>query len=840
MAYRENGTDGLQRPFTEGKFVYLDGKALWVRGVTYGTFDPALAGDGYPGPATVERDFASMAAAGFNAVRTYTTPPARILDAASTHGLRLLVGLPWEEHIAFLGDPGRARDIRRRLARSVRGCARHPAVLGYAIGNEIPAPIVRWHGARRVEKFLAELADVTRQGDPHALVTYVNFPSTEYLELPFADLVCFNVYLESPERLQAYLARLHNVAGERPVLLTEIGLDSRRNGVLGQARLIEQQVRGAFAAGCAGVFVFAWTDEWHRGGHAIEDWDFGLTDRRRHPKPGLAALQRAFEEVPFPKSTTWPSISVVVCSYNGSRTIGECLEGVLNLDYPDFEVIVVDDGSTDNTAAIAQKFGVRLIRTPNRGLSSARNTGMAAARGEIVAYTDDDAYPDPHWLTYLAAAFARTDHVAVGGPNIPPPDDPPLAHCVANAPGGPTHVLLSDTEAEHIPGCNMAFRKWALEAIDGFDPRFRTAGDDVDVCWRLRERGWTLGFSAAALVWHHRRGSVRTYWRQQRGYGKAEALLEQKWPEKYNALGHTSWAGRLYGGGLPVLGWRPSRIYHGTWGSALFQSLYEPAPSVLAALASMPEWYLVIAALAGLAALGALWPVLLMALPLLGLAVALPLATAVAGARQARLPGGMSKMEALRYRFITGLLFLFQPLARLRGRLGHGLAPWRVRVTGDRAVPSPSTCTIWTETWEAPQTRLAFLEDCLRDVGWPVSRGGAFDRWDLAVSGGLLGGARLQMVVEEHGGGRQLARLRAWPHCVPAALASVLCLSVLAACAAASGRVTVTMILGGAAVTVAVWMADECGRAMSGFRQAWRALAARAPKAVTLEEEAAA
>ncbi|PYO73702.1 MAG: glycosyl transferase, partial [Gemmatimonadetes bacterium] len=108
----------------------------------------------------------------------------------------------------------------------------------------------------------------------------------------------------------------------------------------------------------------------------------------------------------------------------------------------------------------------------------------------------------------------------VGGPNIAPPGDGPIAECVARAPGGPVHVLLNDREAEHIPGCNMAFRKSCLEAIGGFDPQFRTAGDDVDVCWRLQERGWTLGFHPAALVWHHRRNSLRTYWRQQIGYGR--------------------------------------------------------------------------------------------------------------------------------------------------------------------------------------------------------------------------------------------------------------------------------------------------------------------------------
>src|SRR5207253_1947001 len=82
----------------------------------------------------------------------------------------------------------------------------------------------------------------------------------------------------------------------------------------------------------------------------------------------------------------------------------------LRLDYPDVEVVVVDDGSTDDTRAIAHGFGVRVISTENRGLSAARNSGLEAATGEIVAYIDDDAYPDPHWLQYIAAAFLSSDH----------------------------------------------------------------------------------------------------------------------------------------------------------------------------------------------------------------------------------------------------------------------------------------------------------------------------------------------------------------------------------------------------------------------------------------------
>jgi hypothetical protein len=110
----------------------------------------------------------------------------------------------------------------------------------------------------------------------------------------------------------------------------------------------------------------------------------------------------------------------------------------------------------------------------------------------------------------------------------------------------------------------MCFRRNALLSLGGFDARFRIAGDDVDLCWRLQERGMTLGFNPAAVVWHHRRDSVRAYLKQQLNYGKAEAMLEGKWPEKYNSVGHVRWKGSLYGQGKTVpLFTRRSRIYHG-------------------------------------------------------------------------------------------------------------------------------------------------------------------------------------------------------------------------------------------------------------------------------------
>ena len=280
----------------------------------------------------------------------------------------------------------------------------------------------------------------------------------------------------------------------------------------------------------------------------MDDWAFGLVDRRRRPKPASEAVAQAFRNVPFPEAEqrAWPRVSVVVCAYNAAPTLDECLTSLGGLTYPDYEIIVVNDGSRDATGSLARRHpNVRVIETPNNGLSTARNVGLAAATGALVAYTDADVSVDCDWLTYLIQPFLTSDVVAAGGPNVVPADDPWVAQCVARAPGGPTHVMLDDRIAEHVPGCNMAFRRDALAAIGGFNPIYLRAGDDVDVCWRLQARGWTLVSAPSALVSASsplvRQGVLAPATRGREG----ESSLEPHHPDKF-AGSHIRWRGHIY------------------------------------------------------------------------------------------------------------------------------------------------------------------------------------------------------------------------------------------------------------------------------------------------------
>src|SRR5207249_954249 len=105
----------------------------------------------------------------------------------------------------------------------------------------------------------------------------------------------------------------------------------------------------------------------------------------------------------------------------------ETLASLSELTYPDYETIVVDDGSTDATAALAARYPCRLLRLPQGGLSAARNAGIEAANGEIVAFIDADAAADPDWLYFLVSQMEEQDAAGCGGPNLSPPGDPEVA-----------------------------------------------------------------------------------------------------------------------------------------------------------------------------------------------------------------------------------------------------------------------------------------------------------------------------------------------------------------------------------------------------------------------------
>jgi len=262
-----------------------------MQGVTYGPFAPDEHGHQFPPAETVRRDFIQMRRMGINAIRVYHMPPPWLLELAEERAIGVLIDVPWSKHLCFLDSRQPQREAHRAVASAVAAGRDFTSVLAYSIANEIPANVVRWHGERRIERFLQELADTAKQTDARALVTYGNFPPTEYLQLPFADFAMFNVYLHDREVFRRYLCRLQNLVGNKPLVIGELGMDTLRNGELAQADFLEGHLTEVMMGGLAGAFVFSWTDDWHTGGHRIADWAFGVTDAARRPKAACYAMQ---------------------------------------------------------------------------------------------------------------------------------------------------------------------------------------------------------------------------------------------------------------------------------------------------------------------------------------------------------------------------------------------------------------------------------------------------------------------------------------------------------------------------------------------------------------------
>ena len=760
-------------PAIGGKFFFLGDHKLYLRGVSYGPFAVAQHGFPFPDETTLEKDFALMAELGANCLRTFTVPPRWLLDRAAEHGLRVLATIPWAEHVCFLDQDGLVAEIRGTVRAAAETCGDHPALFGFLVGNEIPPDIVRWYGPDRVRDFLRTLRDEVKQRAPGALVSYANFPSTEYLDVTdLVDFVSFNIYLHREVDFRRYLSRLQNLAEDKPLVLTEFGVDSMREGNEAQAELLNWMIRAAFESGVAGTFVFSWTDDWFTGGSQIADWAFGLVDARREPKPSYRAVQAQYTGPLPPRLERTPRVSVVVCAYNAERTMDACLESLRTLNYPDYEVIVVNDGSNDRTLEISERHravyeadpgGPRMviISQENKGLSVARNVGAHAATGEIVAYTDSDCVPDPDWLAFLVYKFVRSGFVAVGGPNFPPPEPFLVPAAVAVSPGGPTHVLLNDEVAEHIPGCNMAFTKKALEDIGGFEPVFAAAGDDVDLCWRLQNRGYAIGFSPAATVWHYRRNTVKAYLKQQMGYGKAEALLYFKHPYRFNLLGQSRWLGRIYGElTTAVLSRRPI-IYFGAFGRGLFQSMYEAPSSLLSYLPFTLEWN----AIGILVFLSAL--VTPRALPFAALPLTVSIVWSITTALRARVD---PRFTGFRSRALIAALTYLGPLAR-----GFQRYVWRLRGHGEiepvvfEGPQQPAridwlrrtfTLGYWSEQGHEKEALLAGVMEFLIPRKYLIAVDPGWNRWDVEVYRGIWSKARLSVATENHGGLKRLLNVR--------------------------------------------------------------------------------
>ncbi len=461
------------------------------------------------------------------------------------------------------------KSVVSRIAHTTNIFATHPALAGYILDCEIGQDALRAGGLENARRRLRGVVKTIKGRAPDAMVGIKVRPQTRALSILEEDFLYAEIPALAPLEIRDFVVALHNLAEARPVVI------EFRQASPGQ----DEAVAVAFGTGAAGVVA--------------------------PPVPAPAShdflgvrMMRASDVMPFvtlngvcpPRPAKMPLVSVVICAYNAERTMRDCLESLRRLDYPNFEVVIVDDGSRDRTAAISMDFPeFRLIRQPNKGLGVARNVGMQAARGEIIAYTDSDCVVDPHWLTLMVRSMIENNFDGCGGPNYAPHEDGWIEASCAASPGAPCHVLVADDRAEHLAGCNMLFSKAALAKIGGFDPQFTSAGDDVDICWRLLEAGFKLGFSPAAFVWHFRRNTVKAYYGQQRGYGRAEAMLHPRYPERFNVMGQIAWRGTIPGLARTIPGGSRKRVLWRT-ATAGAQTLFDPGLTLARVIPQTLEW----------------------------------------------------------------------------------------------------------------------------------------------------------------------------------------------------------------------------------------------------------
>lgn len=805
---------GLRPIRVRAKFFFEGEKKFFIKGVTYGPFAPDANGEYFGTPEKARTDFKLMAEIGVNLLRVYYVPPAWFLDLSREFGLRVLISIPWAEHIEFLNVAKIRREIKKTVREAVEKNAGHEAIFGYLVGNEIPSPMVRWLGPKRVTYFVEQLISIARSADPRPLYSYASYPPTEYLLPQNVDFFTFNVYLERRPEFEKYLARLQNLAEDKPLILGEFGLDTIRNGEDAQAEILDWHLDCVVKGGAAGTIFFSWTDEWFRGGNEILDWAFGLVTRDRKPKKAFYTLKEKLsgekEITTRVKLREYPKVSVIVCSYNGGKTLADCLESLEHLNYPDYEVVLVDDGSKDDTVQIVEKFlaryspdgkppekvlyeggapgttiqeagRLRYIRQKNMGLSFARNIGAYLSKGAIFAYTDSDCMVDPDWLYYMIGTLLSGDYCGVGGPNVSPEAVDWVQAAVSAAPGGPSHVLLTDVVAEHIPGCNMAFHRWAFENAGGFDTEYRKAGDDVDFCWRLQTAGGVIAFSPSAIVWHYRRFTLTAFRKQQEGYGEAESMLRFKHLVFFGPTGTAKWKGQIYG--APRFTWLLNKpvIYHGVFGQGLFQSIYPTPQSDIAAYLSSIEWVALTAF------------IFILAIPMEKLRIVPYLMfggtflVALSYMMHAKIE---SKFDTIRARLLVAFLALAQPLARGWARYFTWLkfkqtprAVIAARETGVTAAQHRGGATklvFWNEDGIGREKLLEEIFALLENEDWRYSADTGWKSWDVQIYGNRWWSIKLQTVTEYHGGPKCLTRvLLGYKPVATTVLANMLALALL-------------------------------------------------------------
>ncbi|MCD6290609.1 MAG: glycosyltransferase [Anaerolineae bacterium] len=234
-------------------------------------------------------------------------------------------------------------------------------------------------------------------------------------------------------------------------------------------------------------------------------------------------------------------ISIVVPAYNAAPLLERCLRALQgqNLPAKEYEIIVVDDGSTDDTARVASAMGARLIRIPHGGPAAARNAGIRAARGEIILFTDADCEPTPHWARSLAAAFADPGVAGAKGTYLTRQRSL-VARFVQVEYEERYRRMVKRSRIDFIDTYSAGYRREVLIQNEGFNPVFSgPTVEDQELSFRLAAKGYRLVFVPQAQVYHQHVTSPISYFRRKYHIGHGKAVMLKWLPEKAISDSHT-------------------------------------------------------------------------------------------------------------------------------------------------------------------------------------------------------------------------------------------------------------------------------------------------------------
>lgn len=276
-----------------------------------------------------------------------------------------------------------------------------------------------------------------------------------------------------------------------------------------------------------------------------------------------------------------PRYSVIVPAYNTEHTIGACVAALRAQQFGQpYEIIVIDDGSTDGTAAVARAAGATVITTPNGRPAAARNVGTRAAIGEIICCTDADCIPHPDWLRQITFPLADPDIIACKG-SYATRQTELVARFVQLEYEDKYDLLRTEKYIDFIDTYSAAYRRETLLECGGFDERFDYL-EDQELSFRLAAKGYKMVFQPEAVVDHLHSATPGAYLRKKQVIGYWKAQVIRRFPERAVKDSHTPQVMKVQMAlsmllvGLTLLGLVGAALFPARWGIPGWFNLLPP------------------------------------------------------------------------------------------------------------------------------------------------------------------------------------------------------------------------------------------------------------------------